>query len=379
MAPPPLTSRREKNKKMFYKTTITIFLMLFISAISFAEVSSPKNLKVSGGTTNTLIISGNMVTPFIQKKQMFTDNDELGGFTIEYLDALTREMGYTYSFQVRSLQKTLEAVKNGKVDMGASAISITEARESNGVDFVSYFKSGIGVLVLEVDQLSNLPIILKLVGRVLMVLIVYVLITGHLIWLTEKGNPSFNDKYIPGVPEGMWWTIVTMSTVGYGDMVPKKWTGRIFAAFTIFCGIAMFGWVLTEWDAIKSTSLEYRIQSAQDLNGKKVAVKAGTTSEDSARRMGAIVESIDIIDKGYYLLRDGKVDAVVYDWPVLAYYSLNEGAGVVHLVKDKFDDQDYGLAFKEGSPLREKAARAHLRLVESGVYQRIYRKYFNGF
>lgn len=39
------------------------------------------------------------------------------------------------------------------------------------------------------------------------------------------------------IPYGMWWSIVTMSTLGYGDMVPQHWLGKTFGAICAMCGI----------------------------------------------------------------------------------------------------------------------------------------------
>ena len=69
---------------------------------------------------------------------------------------------------------------------------------------------------------------------------------------------------------------------------------------------------------------------------------------------------------------------MVYDWPILADFVLNDEDGVFHLVNTMFDKQDYGIAVKEGSQLREELYRAHLTIMENGVYENIYKKYFNG-
>jgi voltage-gated potassium channel Kch len=37
---------------------------------------------------------------------------------------------------------------------------------------------------------------------------------------------------------GMWWAIQTVTTVGYGDVTPARWSGRIVAAFVMLEGIA---------------------------------------------------------------------------------------------------------------------------------------------
>jgi voltage-gated potassium channel len=41
------------------------------------------------------------------------------------------------------------------------------------------------------------------------------------------------------IPDAMWWAIVTLGTIGYGDVVPVTFAGRVVATFTIFAGLIM--------------------------------------------------------------------------------------------------------------------------------------------
>lgn len=66
------------------------------------------------------------------------------------------------------------------------------------------------------------------------------------VFLTvNSGLIYFAEKEIPGtafssIPKAMWWGVVTMTTVGYGDMVPSTALGKLFGAFTAMIGIALF-------------------------------------------------------------------------------------------------------------------------------------------
>lgn len=61
--------------------------------------------------------------------------------------------------------------------------------------------------------------------------------------LNQKGKWT-KDTLFTSVPQAMWWSIVTLTTVGYGDMYPMTIVGRLVAAITMLCGLALFGMLM---------------------------------------------------------------------------------------------------------------------------------------
>ena len=49
------------------------------------------------------------------------------------------------------------------------------------------------------------------------------------------------DANITTVPEGLWWAITTVTTVGYGDFYPVTPAGRGFAVVLMLVGVGLFG------------------------------------------------------------------------------------------------------------------------------------------
>jgi voltage-gated potassium channel len=62
------------------------------------------------------------------------------------------------------------------------------------------------------------------------------LISSSLMYYAEH---ELQPEAFPSIPAAMWWAIVTLTTVGYGDVVPITPFGRLLAAFTAVLGIAM--------------------------------------------------------------------------------------------------------------------------------------------
>ncbi len=60
------------------------------------------------------------------------------------------------------------------------------------------------------------------------------------VFAQESQHP---DSHIQTPFDALWWAIVTMFTVGYGDTYPHTIVGKVAATVLMFAGIALFGWV----------------------------------------------------------------------------------------------------------------------------------------
>lgn len=76
----------------------------------------------------------------------------------------------------------------------------------------------------------------RAIGAVLFVLMVVLIFTSSLMYLFEhRAQPHvFSD-----IPTAMWWAVVTLTTLGYGDMVPITPLGRMLGALTAVLGVGM--------------------------------------------------------------------------------------------------------------------------------------------
>ncbi|XP_054711708.1 potassium voltage-gated channel protein Shaw-like [Uloborus diversus] len=67
-------------------------------------------------------------------------------------------------------------------------------------------------------------------------LVLGIVIFASLVYYAERlqANPA-ND--FTSIPEGLWWAIVTMTTVGYGDMAPRTYVGMLVGALCALAGV----------------------------------------------------------------------------------------------------------------------------------------------
>lgn len=84
---------------------------------------------------------------------------------------------------------------------------------------------------------------------------------AYSILVVEPGNPQ-----IQNFSDALWWSLVTVSTVGYGDITPDSAAGRLIAAPLIAIGVGVCGYVAGFMSRIMSVDEEldnHRMQSIE--------------------------------------------------------------------------------------------------------------------
>lgn len=95
------------------------------------------------------------------------------------------------------------------------------------------------------------------IGQVLIVGMVFVLMSGILI--------AGIDPAVETAWDGVWWAWVTVTTVGYGDIVPTSDIGRLFGAVLILMGVCLFSLLTAGFAAFFISQEEEIIEEKEDV------------------------------------------------------------------------------------------------------------------
>ncbi|MFM7062599.1 MAG: transporter substrate-binding domain-containing protein [Actinomycetes bacterium] len=303
-------------------------------------------------TDRTLRVAVRNIPPFDIRR-----GNRWSGYSIELWRSMAEVLKLNYDFvPVETVGDQLAAVVDGRADLAIGAISITAEREA-AVDFSQpIFDSGLQIAVPSEAPSPSIAAlfsraVLKALLAVILFIVALIVVMGHIMWLIERRrNDNFPHTYFKGVEAGMWWAIVTLTTVGYGDKTAKTRAGRSVSIVWMVLGVV----VLAQITAVVTSAatverLKSDITSATDLNGKTVVTVRGTVAEKFVVREGISAKLVDDISTAEQQLLDGEADAIVYDSPVLRYWAENEANGQVQVVGPLFDPQGYGIALPHNS------------------------------
>ena len=314
---------------------------------------------------NTLVVGTKEAPPFAMKA---TDG-HWTGISINLWEKIADELNFKFEFREFDLQGLLNGVTDGSLDVGVAALTMTPEREIT-FDFThSFYATGLGIAVPFKEKTPWMAIFRGFLTldflKVVAVFGIAILFVGTLVWWFEKKKNAkqFDTKPSRGIAAGFWWSAVTMTTVGYGDKAPVTIGGRIVALIWMFSAfIITIAFTATIVSIFTVSRLETLIQGPEDLRKIYVGTVSHSTSEEYLEKNQFIFRSYQKAEYGLNGLKNGEIQAFVYDKPLLHYLINRKFRGKLEVLPFFFSRQDYALALQAGSPLREEINRRLLQI-----------------
>ena len=127
----------------------------------------------------------------------------------------------------------------GVYDLAAAIpgiIALPDSRDATLIGFIWVFKyvrysPGLSILERVITNARHALL------SVLLGLVIVLLVAASVAYLLERRT---DPESFGSIPAALWWAIVTLTTTGYGDVVPHTPAGRMLAGIVMVCGIMVF-------------------------------------------------------------------------------------------------------------------------------------------
>ncbi len=252
------------------------------------------------------------------------------GLAVDVWERVSSELNLPYEYVETSLEDAIAQTAAGKLDLVVGGIGVSPDR-AKLVEFSQpYLAMPAAVAVLKRNQVPHWTdfvrdVLAHGVGFMLVVLVVAMLFFSVMLWLVERrvDRSHFGGRPWHGFGSALWFSAVTMTTVGYGDKTPQSVPGRVVVFFWMFLGVVIIS-VFTGAVAssITASRLDARIVHARDLSKYRAGVLAGSLAQNLLGSVGIPSKVFSTVEEGLHALEAGTITAFV-DGEVSLRYAVN--------------------------------------------------------
>ena len=360
-------------------------LTLSLKGASSSEENLPSPLLNTAIPKRKLIVGVAVGPPFNIKNA----DGSWTGISVELWRQIAKELGIDFEFHETNLMGNFAGLSEGWLDVAVGPLTITEQREEI-CDFThSYFVSNLAVAVPRNRFPASARFLLAffdpsawwIILRIVIGFFAIMVVVAGLMWLCERrANPAQfggEGRPVKGFGSALWWSVVTMTTVGYGDVAPRTLQGRLIAVAWMFVSIVLVSIFTATWASILTTERLHQNTVIRGLDDLR-QIHVGTFS-DSAAAQYLATNHIDYKalprTELFDWLKKGKIQAVLYDEPFLRYEVRTQYEGEFTVVPLHLDPQLYAFAVREGAPLREPINRVLLRKIHEPAWSDLVYQY----
>ena len=319
---------------------------------------------------DTLIVAYTPAAPFIIER-----DDGLQGINGWLWQRIASDLNLEYKLIEMNFSEMLKALEEGTIDVSINPLTITSER-SKKMEFThSFFASNSTIAVSKVTSFQKFLDFFRSFFNInflrgLLILLLIILMFGVLAWFFERKHNSEHFRLNwKGVLDGMWWSVVTMTTVGYGDKYPKSRGGKIIALIWMFSGLLFISGLTA--GVASSLTVNKLTNNTADFNEYKErsvgSIKNSSSTDFLKSNFFKKIELYNSVEDGLKDLSAKKIDAFLYDEPILKYrIKQNKSFNNLQLLPVKFDLQLYAFGLpKKKVALEQIISQKILEISES--------------
>lgn len=248
------------------------------------------------------------------------------GISVALWQNVAASAGIDYEFVETPYEDLLPAISKGTLDAAVGELPLRPT-PLPGVDFTQPFLfSSIGVampdLPLEYAWSSLAHEFFDWsFGRVLLGILIALVIVSLVLWMIEHrhGHGHFHGG-LRGFGSALWFSAVTMTTVGYGDKTPVTFPGRLLTFFWMLFGVLIVSvFTATATSRMAAARLSTSISHVHDLNKFVCGTLKDSESEQILRELGIRSRPFESLEDALAEMCGGRLKAVIADRNSLLY------------------------------------------------------------
>lgn len=275
--------------------------------------------------SDTLIVGIYHNPPFVIK----TEDNQFKGLSIELWENIALSANLTFRYEVYSdFIGILKRLEFQDIDITVNPMDVNDMRVNKFDMTQPFFISSIGVAIPYLNRsplavfISNIFSLAFL--NLILLLIFVIFIFGFFLWLVERRHNKFQFRPgLLGLFDGIWWSAVTMTTVGYGDKSPKSNIGKAVAIIWMFTAVIIISsFTASIASTLTITGLQTDIKNAEDIRLVENISVVGATSGEAYLMQEKIPISKTYASPILALraLAKKENDVLLYDRTILQYY-----------------------------------------------------------
>lgn len=308
------------------------------------------------------------------------------GVAVDLWENVSKENGFAYEYVEVTLSDIVPKLQNGELDLALGEISVSADRERK-VDFTQPFLvTSLAAAVLKDTSFANWRQILygithhgllPVVAGMMALLVFF----SFLLWLLERrtSRSHYPGRRIDGLGSALWFTAVTMTTVGYGDKTPHTTTGRVVAFLWMFLGILLVSaFTGSVSSSIMLAQLSASIREVEDLTRFRNGVLRGSLAQTILTESGIPAKKFDSYQAGLQAVDLQRITAFEGDSITLRYLVQRDFPTRLKVVTFSGTHVTFAIATRQDFPAMETLNVSILSLIATPEWSRKLQQWLGG-
>ena len=309
----------------------------------------------------------------------------IDGVSVDLWRRAAEVLGREYRLiPVAAMQAVIDGVARNDYDAAIGAITITPERLAR-IEF-SYpaHRSGVAVAVRKdrglLAAFRTYASVVAELSPLIAVTLGLLVAMGVAMWIAEKPKRApTHESAVASLRDGVYWAVVTMTTVGYGDKTPKTNGGRAIAILWMLSSVALVSVLST---TIVSKMTADRVATSRplvetDLAGRRLAAVAHSSGAEFLDERRLSYMPFGDLRAALAALARGETDAVVNSIGALQYAVATGFSGAIELPEGVLAPAYMAIALPPGSALKKRLDEALVEITASPEWRRVEASYFD--